>query len=55
MEENKNMTNDQTRALLKSLSIINQILKDPEEFDKRLKEISETLEKGATEADQANR
>lgn len=55
MEEYENMTNGETRALLQAIRIINQTLKDPDELDRRLKEIQEALEKGVTEADQAKR
>jgi len=49
------VTNGETRALLQAIRIINQTVNDPKELERRLIEIQEALEKGATTADQSNR
>ena len=49
------MTNRQIEGLLEAILIIEEALNDREEFQKAVRRIQQTIEKGATEPDQGNR
>ena len=54
-KEEKQMTNQQTKALLKAIEIIIELAPTKEEAQTRIKEIREAIEKEPTSTDQSTK